>query len=68
MIVGEASSTLFRLIVIVAVSVSVPSSASTVRLKIGVDSKFNAALLATVISPVDALIINAPPVLPPVIL
>ena len=44
------------------------SVACTVRLKVGVVSKSSAALLATVICPVPALIANAPPVFPAVML
>ena len=64
------SSTLVRLIVIVAVPdcTGVPLSVTcTVRLNVGVVSKSTAAELATVITPVAALIAKAPPVLPAVI-
>jgi hypothetical protein len=63
-----ASLALLRLMVIVfePVRFGVPLSVtSTVRLNVGLVSKSTAAELATVISPVDALMANAPPVLPP---
>src|SRR6187399_1712991 len=66
-----ASFTLVRLIVIVLLPlrIGVPLSvAVTVRLKLGVVSKFNTALVATVMAPVAELIAKAPPVFPPVML
>ncbi len=65
-IAGALSLRLFRLTVIAAVSDSVPSDAATVRVKLGLVSKSRAPLLATVMAPVAALIANAPPVLPAV--
>ena len=64
-----ASLRSLRLTVTVAVSVSVPESSTwTMRPKLGVVSKSSAAWLATVISPVAALIAKAPPVFPAVML
>ncbi len=68
MMSGALSFRLFRLTVIAAVSLSVPSLAVTVRLKLGEVSKSRAVLLATVMAPVVALMLNAPPVLPAVML
>ena len=65
---GALSFRLFRFTVIAAVSVRVPSLAWMVRVKLGVVSKSRAALLATVMAPVAALIAKAPPVLPAVML
>ena len=64
---GAMSLRLFRLIVIWAVSVRVPSEACTVSTKLGVVSKSSTALLATVIWPVAALIAKPPAPLPAVI-
>src|SRR5215831_18146469 len=59
----------FTVIVLLPNSCGTPLSvALTVRLKLGVVSKSNAVLLATVMAPVAALIVNALPVLPPVML
>ena len=65
---GALSLRLFRFTVIAAVSLRVPSLACTVRVKLGVVSKSTAALVATVMAPVAALIAKAPPVLPAVML
>ncbi len=65
---GALSLRLFRLTATAAVSDSVPSDAVTVRVKLGLVSKSRAPLLATVMAPVAALIANAPPVLPAVML
>ena len=65
---GSLRSIRLTMIVPVPESAGVPSSVTcTVREKLGVVSKFSAALLATVIWPVVASIAKAPPVLPAVI-
>ncbi len=68
MMFGALSFRLLRLTVMAAVSLRLPSLAVTVSVKLGVVSKSSAALLATVIAPVEASMANAPPVLPAVML
>ncbi len=67
--VFSAISIKFIVIVSESVAIGVPLSATcTTSVKLGVASKFNKLAFVTLITPVKALIVNAPAPVPPVIL